>query len=114
MRARRGVRGRTLPPLPRLSGQSLNHDAKCLPLLNALRSEAGSAQRVSTVTSLMPGMVVKSTPKVRAINFPASLAGCPRFDAEGRGFGAPAVVAGCGAAAIAASFASSCVSTSSI
>jgi hypothetical protein len=62
-----------------LPGHKRSHEARCLPPLNALKSEPSSAQRFCTVIALMPGTVVRSTPQCAGDQL-AGYVGCgPQF-----------------------------------
>src|SRR5262249_5766374 len=55
----------TLPPLMSLSGHSPIHELKASALRNLEISPPSSAPIVWTCRTLMPGMVVRSTPRMR-------------------------------------------------
>ena len=54
-----------LPPLMSLSGHKPSQDANAAPLRNRERSGPTSASKVWAVKTLMPGMAVRSPPKIR-------------------------------------------------
>ena len=55
----------TFPPLTRLSGQSPSQEVNAGALANRERSGPISDNRVCVVRTLIPGMSVRSTPKIR-------------------------------------------------
>ena len=55
----------TLPPLTRLSGQSPSPEVNSGPLAKREKSGPISAKRVYVVRKLIPGTLVRSTPKIR-------------------------------------------------
>src|SRR4030095_1711751 len=55
----------TLPPLMSLSGHSPIHELNAPELRNFEKSGPNSARIVCTCKTLMPGMVVRSTPRIR-------------------------------------------------
>ena len=70
---------RILPPLIRLSGQSPSQEAKCREEGKRVICGPTSQKKLSTPWALMPGIPVRSTPRIRCISEGTSMAE-PRSD----------------------------------
>ena len=66
---------RILPPLIRLSGQSPSQEAKCREEGKRVICGPTSQKKLSTPWALMPGIPVRSTPRIRCISEGTSKAG---------------------------------------